>query len=676
MANTTVPARCAALIGSYLSGKTTLLEALLHASGTTSRRGSVRDGNSVGDHAPEARARQMSTEPNVANASFLGDPWTILDCPGSVELLYEAQAAVLASDVAVVVVEPEVERALTISALLRFLDRHKIPHMIFINKMDNANARVRDLLAALQSVSQRPLVLRQVPLRGSDAEIIGYVDLVSERAYRYRPGQASDLIPLPDNFWDQERATRAGLIEKLADFDDALLEQLLEEVEPPKDEIYRHLTRTLKGAQVVPVFLGSGLADYGIRRLWKALRHEAPFPQETAERLGIPAEGEPLAHVFKTYHLPHTGKLSLARVWRGTISEGMVLNGSRVAGILRLVGAQQEKVASAQAGEVVGLTRMEEIASGTVLTPSGKAEPLPLPERPQPVFGLAITSERRQDDVKLTGAIGKLIEEDPTLELEQNADTQEMVLWGQGDIHLQIAIDRLRNRHNLAVNGRRAAVPYKETIRRGGQQHSRFKRQSGGHGQFADVTIEIKPLPRGSGFSFTDSVVGGAIPRNYIPAVEEGVVEALRRGPIGFPVIDVTVNLITGQFHTVDSSDQAFHTAGRQAIQEVLPKCDPILLEPIDAVEISVPNAFTARVQRLVSGRRGQILGYDAKPDWPGWDVVNAHLPQSELHDLIVELRSLTMGVGSFAHRFDHMQELTGRPAEKVLASRTADAAQ
>jgi elongation factor G len=676
MANTTAAPRCAALIGPYLSGKTTLLEALLHASGSTSRRGSVRDGNSVGDHSPEARARQMSTELNVANATFLDDPWTILDCPGSVELLYEAQAALLASDVAVVVVEPEVERALTISALLRFLDRHKIPHMIFINKMDNANARVRDLLAALQSVSQRPLVLRQVPLRGPDSEITGYVDLVSERAYRYRPGQPSDLIPLPDDFWDQERVTRSGLIEKLADFDDALLEQLLEEVEPPKEEIYRHLTRTLKGAQVVPVFLGSGLADWGIRRLWKALRHEAPAPQETAERLGIAAAGEPLAQVFKTYHLPHTGKLSLTRVWRGAISEGMVLNGSRVAGILRLVGAQQEKVPSARAGEVVGLTRMEEIATGAVLTPSGKVGPLPLPERPQPVFGLAIAAERRQDDVKLTGAIGKLIEEDPTLELEQNADTQEMVLWGQGDIHLQIAIDRLRNRHNLAVNGRRSAVPYKETIRRGGQQHSRFRRQSGGHGQFADVTVEIKPLPRGSGFSFTDSVVGGAIPRNYIPAVEEGVVEALRRGPIGFPVIDVTVNLITGQFHTVDSSDQAFHTAGRQAIQEVLPKCDPILLEPIDAVEISVPNAFTARVQRLVSGRRGQILGYDAKPDWPGWDVVNAHLPQSELHDLIVELRSLTMGVGSFAHRFDHMQELQGRPAEKVLASRTADAAQ
>ena len=676
MANGTAAPRCAALIGPYLSGKTTLLEALLYASGGTSRRGSVRDGNSVGDHAPEARARQMSTELNVANASFLGDPWTILDCPGSVELLYEAQGALLASDVAVVVVEPEAERALTISPLLRFLDRHKIPHMIFINKMDTANARVRDVLAALQSVSERALVLRQVPLRGPDSEITGYVDLVSERAYRYRPGQPSDLIKLPDNFWDEERSTRSNLIEKLADFDDALLEQLLEDVEPPKEEIYRHLTRTLSEVQVVPVFLGSALADWGVRHLWKALRHETPSPQATAQRLGIAAEGEPLAQVIKTYHLPHTGKLSLVRVWRGAISEGMVLNGTRVAGLLRLTGAQQEKVPSAQTGEIVGLTRMEDVQTGAMLTPSGKAEPLPRPERPQPVFGLAITSERRQDDVKLTGAIGRLIEEDPTLELEQNADTQEMVLWGQGDIHLQIALDRLRNRHNLAVSGKPAATPYKESIRHGTQQHSRFKRQSGGHGQFADVTVEVKSLPRGSGFTFTDNVVGGAIPRNYIPAVEEGVVEALRRGPLGFPVIDVAVNLLTGQFHSVDSSDQAFKTAGRQAIQEALPKCEPLLLEPIDLVEISVPNAFTARVQRLISGRRGQILGYDAKPDWPGWDVVSAHMPQSELHDLIVELRSLTLGVGSFAHRFDHMQEMTGRPAEKVLAMRTADAAQ
>jgi elongation factor G len=667
--------RCAVLVGPYLSGKTTLLEAMLYSSGTTSRRGSVRDGSAVGDHVAEARARQMSTEINVANATYLGDKWTILDCPGSVELAYEAQNAMLAADVAVVVCEPEVERAVTVSALLRFLSRNNVPHMIFINKLDTASARVRDVMAALQSYSERPLVLRHVPLRDGE-NISGYVDLVSERAYRYKPGQASDLIQLPAGFWDAEADTRTNLVEKLADFDDELLEKLLEDVQPSKDEIYDHLKKEVGAAQIVPVLVGAGLQDHGVRRLWKALRHDTPGSEVAAARLGIAPSGEPLAQVIKTYHLPHTGKLSLSRIWRGQIAEGNNLNGVRVAGVVRITGAQQEKTPSAGVGEVVGFTRMDEITTGTVLTPSGKADPLPQPDKPQPVFGLAIHAEKRGDDVKLSGAIAKLIDEDPALELEQNQDTREMVLWGQGDVHIQIAIDRLRNRQNLAVVGHPSQVPYRETIRKGTEQHSRFKRQSGGHGQFADITIQVKAEPRGAGFTFKDSVVGGAIPRNFIPAVEEGVTEALKAGPLGFPVVDMSVNLITGQFHAVDSSDMAFKTCGRQAIQEALAKCDPFLLEPIDAVEISVPNAFTARVQRLVSGRRGQILGFDGKEDWPNWDVVRAYLPQSELHDLIVELRSLTLGVGSFAHKFDHMQELTGKPAEKVIASRAAEAAQ
>src|ERR1700675_2655275 len=338
--------RCVALVGPYLSGKTTLLEALLYASGTTSRRGRVRDGSSVGDHAAEARARSMSTEINVANATYLGDPWTILDCPGSVELLYEAQQAMLVSDVVVVVCEPEVERAITVSALLRFLSRNNIPHMLYINKLDAANARVRDVLAALQSVSDRPLVLRQVPLRGAEGEITGYVDLVSERAYRYRPGQASDLVPLPEDFWDREGDTRNSLVEKLADFNDALLEQLLEDVQPSKEEIYQHLTKDFQRNLIVPVFVGAAGQDYGVRRLWKALRHETPSPIETAARIGVAEAGEPLAQVFKTYHLPHTGKLSLSRIWRGTVAEGVVLNGQRVAGVLRIIGGQHEKALS------------------------------------------------------------------------------------------------------------------------------------------------------------------------------------------------------------------------------------------------------------------------------------------------------------------------------------------
>jgi len=663
--------RVAALVGPYLSGKTTLLEALLHASGTTNRRGTIKEGNTVGDHSPEARARSMSTEINVASAKFLDDPWTILDCPGSVELSFEAQCALLAADVAVVVCEPVIDKALTLAPLLKFLDDRNIPHMLFINRLDTAEARISEVLAALQAVSARALVLRQIQIPGKEGATDGYVDLVSERAYKYKPGQASDLIKIPDGVLPDQQAGRSGLVEKLADFDDKLLEQLLEDTQPSKEEIYKHLTQDLHRDLIVPVFLGAAAADHGVRRLWKALRHETPGAAETASRLGVTPGADTVAQVIKTYHAPHTGKLSLVRVWRGQIKDGDTLNGVRVGGVLRLTGANSEKLPGAGVGDLVALARMEGITTGTVLA-SGKAPKLPWPELPKPVYGLAIGAEKRADDVKLTPAIAKLIEEDPTLSLEHNADMQEMVLWGQGDIHLQIALDRLKHKYNIVATGKKPQIPYKETIKRGTKQHSRFKRQSGGHGQFADIEIEVRPLPRGSGHSFIDSVVGGAIPRNFIPSVEEGVMDYLKHGPLGYPVVDVSVNLITGQFHAVDSSDMAFKTAARQGMTEAMPKCEPVLLEPIHLVEISVPNAFTARVQRLISGRRGQILGYDGKPGWDGWDVVSAHLPRAELHDLIVELRSLTLGVGTYADKFDHLQELTGRLAEKVIQDRTA----
>lgn len=668
--------RVAALVGPYLSGKTTLLESLLFAADAIHRRGTQKDQTTVGDSAPEARARQMSTEINPAHATYLGDRWFFLDCPGSVELATEAQLAMLAADVAVIVCEAVPDRVLALSPLLKFLDDRQIPHMIFVNKVDQTSARVSEVLAALQSVSARPLVLRQVPLRGTEGEITGYVDLVSERAYRYQPGKASDLVKLPDGMATTQQESRASLVEKLADFDDKLLEQLLEDVQPSKGEIYAQLTQNLRRDLIVPVFLGSALHDHGVRRLWKALRHETPAAATTAERVGVgPGDGA-VAQVIKTYNPPHAGKLSLVRVWRGSVSEGMSLNGVRVGGVLRLRGAASEKLPNgAGAGEIAALARLEGVATGAVLA-AGPEPKLPTITPPNPVFGLAITAEKRSDDVKLTGAIQKLIEEDPTLRLEQNAALQELVLWGQGDIHLQIALDRLRYKYNLVVQARRPQIPYHETIRQGTALHSRFKRQTGGHGQFADIQIEVKPLPRGGRFAFVDAVVGGAIPRNYIPAVEDGVKEYLRHGPFGCPVVDLSVKLVTGQFHAVDSSDQAFKTVARQAMSEALPKCDPVLLEPIHRVEIVVPNAFTSRVQRIVSGRRGHILGYDAKPEWAGWDVVTTDMPLAEMHDLIIELRSATLGTGTFTDRFDRLQELTGKLAERVLAARTGEAAQ
>ena len=673
--------RCAALVGPYLSGKTTLLESLLFVTGAISRKGTVKEGNTVGDSAPEARARKMSAEISAAATEFLGESWTFLDCPGSVELAREAQQALMVADAAVVVCEPEPSKALILAPLLKFLDDRKIPHLLFINKMDIAPHRVSELLAALQAVSARPLVLRQVPIRTPDKngvdQVTGYVDLVSERAYQYKPGQPSDLVKMPETILEREQTARRSMLESLADFDDALLEQLLEDAVPSKDSIYQQLTKDLAADLIVPVFMGAADRDHGVRRLLKALRHEVPDVRETAKRLGIAADGtDTVAQAFKTYHQAHTGKLSLARVWAGKLQDGMMLSGHRVGSVARMKGHELAKLAGAGEGDVVALGRMDEVATGALLSASGKAKTAtPWPAKPAPLFSLAIETENRADEVKLTAALHKLVEEDEALSVEQNPDTHEMVLWGQGEIHLQIAIDRLRLKYNLPVKSHRPQVNYKETIRKGTKHHARFKRQSGGHGQFADIHIGIAPLPRGQGFKFHDEIVGGAVPRQYIPSVEDGVREYLGRGPLGFPVVDLAVTLSDGQFHSVDSSDMAFKTAARMAMTEAMPNCEPVLLEPIHAVTVTVPTDFTSRVHGLISGRRGQILGFDAKEGWPGWDEVSAQLPQSELHDLIIELRSLTLGVGTFAWKFDHLQELVGRIADKVVEHRLQPAA-
>ncbi|AWJ83654.1 elongation factor G [Azospirillum sp. TSH58] len=664
-------ARCAALVGPYLSGKTSLLESLLSAAGATTRKGSVRDGNAVGDSSPEAKARQMSVEVNVASFEFLGERWSVLDCPGSVELACETQNALMVADVAVIVAEAAPEKAVLLAPLFKFLDDNRIPHLLFINKVDSlGDLRVRDVVQAYQAVSARKLVLREVPIR-EGGKITGFVDLVSERAWHFNPHKPSNLVQIPDSLKDREHEARQEMLEAVADYDDALLEKLLEDVAPDTQEVYDRLARELADDLIVPVFFGSAENDNGIRRLLKALRHEGPDVATSAERAGIPADATVAAQVFKTLNGSHAGKISLARVWRGTVNDGMTLGGERVSGVFRMMGHTQEKLSQAAVGEVVALGRLDKAATGDLLTDKGNAgRSAPWPELPPPVFGLALHAQNRNDEVKLTAAIQKLVEEDPSLRLEQSTDTGELVLWGQGDIHLQIAMDRLRNKFNVTVRGVPPQVPYRESIRKGTAHHARYKRQTGGHGQFADIHVEVKPLPRGTGFQFEDGIVGGVVPRQFIPAVETGVRDYAVRGPLGFPVVDFAVKLTGGQFHAVDSSEMAFKTVARQAMSEALPACEPVLLEPILTVSIAVPSDFTSKVQRLVSGRRGQILGYDARPGWQGWDEVKAYLPQAEMHDLIVELRSLSLGVGTFTWSFERLQELTGKAADKAVEIR------
>src|SRR5271154_2060900 len=669
--------RCVALVGPFQSGKTTLLEAILARTGAIPRQGTVDAGNTVGDASKEARHPRISLELSVATVNFMGDAYSFLDCPGSVEFVHDMRAVLPAIDVAVVVCELDEKKIPQLQLILRELEEQKIPRILFVNKIDKATAGVHDVLKLLQPASRTKLIMRQIPTFSGDI-ISGFVDLALERAFVYKEHAPSEVVPLEGDIADREKTARFSMLETLADHDDELMEQLLEDIQPPRDKVFDDLTRELRDGLVCPVLMGTATRANGVLRLLKALRHESPGIAETAKRLGVKAGSDAVAYVLKTQNTTHGGKMSIARVISGQAGDGTTLQSGddeagRVAGVFKLVGQTTEKRGPAAVGETVAFAKLDKAKTGDTLSAGkqahaalAKVEPYP------PVLAIAISAKERKDDVKLGQALNKLAEEDPSITIEHNAETHEEVLWGQGEMHLRVATERLSDRFGVPMERGQPTVGYRETIRKGIVQRGRHKKQSGGHGQYGDVVLDIRPLPRGSGLVFEEKITGGVVPRNYIPSVEEGVIDALRHGPLGFPVVDLAVALVDGSYHTVDSSDMAFRAAGRIGVFEGLPQCQPVLLEPIDLVEIVCPNEATAKINALMSGRRGQILGFDTREGWDGWDVVRAKMPEVEIGDLIVEIRSATAGSGTFTFKFDHMAELTGRTADQIIAARRA----
>lgn len=671
-------ARCVALIGPFASGKTTLLEAILARTGSISRAGSIAAKSTLGDASPEAREHAMSVSLNVADVSFLDETFTFIDCPGSVEFSHEGALALPACDAAVVICEPDPKRVPALQMILKQLEDIGLPHLLFLNKIDSFATPVRDIIPSLQPASARPLVLRQIPI-WENGVATGFVDLASERAYVYRDHTESEIVELPSAIEAREKEARFQMLEKLADYDDELMEQLLADISPPKDRVFDDLTKELHGGLICPVLLGSAAHGNGIMRLMKALRHECPTVDETARRLKL-ENAKSAAYVFKSVHTKAGGKMSYTRILAGEMPDGAIVVGrdgkeQRVAGIFSIRGEETTKRGPAIAGDTVALGRLDAIQSGeTITTAKGGIVQIAAPPAPPPVLAVGLRIKDRKDEVKLSAAVAKLIEEDPSLTIEHNADLRQILLHGQGEMHLRVAIERLARKFGIDVTRERRRIGYKETIRSGTEVRGRHKKQSGGHGQFGDVKITIRPLPRGSGIQFDETITGGAIPKNYIPSVEIGVRDYLAEGPLGFPVVDVGVTLTDGSFHTVDSSDMAFRQAGRLALSEGMPKCNPMLLEPVMAVSIAVPSEANARINSIISQRRGQILGFDARSGWPGWDIISAHIPEAEMDNLIVDLRSATAGVGSFKSAFDHLSEVSGRLKDEVLAANRAAA--
>ncbi len=538
--------RTVALVGPYGSGKTTLLESILFACGAIQRKGAVAQKNTVGDASAEARERQMSVEVNVASAKYLDQSFTFLDCPGSIEFLQDTLNVLPGIDAAVVVCEPEPAKMQMLKPYLKRLTDLQIPHFLFVNKIDKADGSLRELLEAMREVSDTPLLVRQIPIVEGGA-VKGFVDLALERAWVFKPGAAAELVDISDK--DAEKAERFAMLEKLADYDEHLMEELLSDVEPPRDEIFADLSRELAEGLVVPALLGSAETGNGVERLLKALRHEVPEVKAAAARIKLEAGADTVVQVLKTFHSSHGGKLSVARVMAGTLKDGAVLHGAgggdaRVGGISSLKGETQAKLAEAQAGDTVALGRLEGVVTGDILSTSKKVPAKPKIEHLTPVYRLAIAAADRKDEVKLTAAIAKLREEDPLAAFRPERRAAGDGAGGPGrdpsEGRRREALEQIR----LKLLTHRPRVPYKETIKKAVTQHGRHKRQSGGHGQFGDVIIDIKPLPRGSTFVFLDQIKGGVVPRQWIPSVEKGVVEYMKEGPLGFPVVDVSVALI------------------------------------------------------------------------------------------------------------------------------------
>ncbi len=662
-----------AFVGPHHAGKTTLVEAILAHTGAIGRRGSIADGTTVTDHEPEDTAHLQSTTVGFAHASDDGIDITIVDAPGFVDFFEETKQALAGVDAAVVVVEADPGRIVQTQAIVDHLESTHMPHIFVVNKLDRPGADFAGTLAALQNAYGRHVVAEQLPL-GSAENFSGYVDLAKMSAYRFATDGGSEKEEaIPAEAADQAQQLHVQLLEAIADFDDHLMEELLEGVEPPLEEIERDLCTECSHDQVVPVLVAAGGSGAGVAALVRAVEKwfpspaDAPLPDAEGRPIAPDPSGPVIARIIKTAIHPQSGKLSIARVLSGTIKSDATLSNIskrdekvRLGGLYRLQGKRQEAIPEAGPGTIVALARLDSVATGDTLTSNGHKVLLPRAPVAEPVFAVAIKPKERIDEAKISQMLARIVDEDPALRLDRADVTHELLLLGRGEQHVAIAVERLARKYKVEVETAAPTIPYQETITGGTEIHSRYKHQTGGHGQFGDVWLRFEPRERGAGVTFDEKIVGGVVPRQFIPAVEKGVREALLHGASGYPVTDLHVTLFDGQYHDVDSSEQSFKTAAGMGVREALPKCNPVVLEPIAHVTVTVPAHYTSIVIQQLTGKRGQILGMNPADNRPGLDVIEAYVPAVELSRYITELRTATQGLGTYSWRHERYDPVPG----------------
>lgn len=623
------------VFGPSQSGKTTLIDGL---AGLEEQRPQTLDVPGVA---------------KVTQFGFMGDDWTAVDIAGGAENLSTAGPALAGSDAAVLCVGADPQAAVLAAPYFRLIEEAGIPCFLFVNRIDAAEGRISEVISALQAYCRHGIVLRQVPIR-EDGQIVGAVDLISERAWQYREGEPSRLMEIPEAVQGREQEARTELLEALADYDDALLEQLIEDQQPVTDDIYQTATTVLQHHDLVPALLGSAEHRNGMLRLMKSLRHETPGVEVGGERL---AQGDaPVAIGLLADHVKHLGKTVLIRAFGASVANGQMLAGKTVGSITGLdAKTPQPELKPGQ----VGLTMKSDHLSVAQAFTADEAAALPdWAQAHVPGYRRLIEPAHERDEARLSAALERLSEIDCGISIEQDPQSGHALLAAQGPQHFRRCLAKLSDGFGIDVTEQPVPPAYRETLRKPVTIHHRHRKQSGGAGQFADVVIEVKPLPRGGGEVFAETIKGGVVPRNYIPAVEHGVQEALIDGPHGYPVVDVAVTLTDGKYHSVDSSDFAFRTAGKNGMKEAMAESGTIVLEPIAQVLIHVPSVYAGGLVPTISGMKGQVLGFEGHPEAAGWDVFRAMLPMTALDELTNALASAARGTAWFTAEFDHYTEL------------------
>lgn len=669
------------------AGKTQLAEALLFTAGSISRFGKVDDGSSTCDFDPEEIARKISISTAIASCDWRGHKINLLDTPGYFDFAGEVKAALRVADAAVIVCDAQSGLEVGTEMVWRYAAEHGLPRLIYINKMDRDNADFAKVLDQLEQAFGSAVTALQLPL-GSAAQFTGVVNLLDGHAYTFREGKG-ERGPVPDAVGQEAAERREQLLEKVAETDYELLEHYLEEGTLDEADLLRGLRQGVISGDIVPVLCGAGLSLTGVEPLLDAMVDLLPSPadrpaitgqrpgsQETVTVAADPA-GPFTAFIFKTVADQYVGKINLFRVCSGAVQADSSIHnvthnaGERLGSLFTLQGREQKPVTQAVAGDIVGAAKLQHSTTGDSLAASPQAGViLPSIEFPKPVFSVAVEPRSKADEDKIGASLARLAEEDPTFRVERNSQTRQTLLYGMGELHLEIITGRLKRKFGVEVDLTRPRVPYLETITRTAQGEYRHRKQSGGRGQYGHVFLRLEPLPRGENFAFDEEIFGGAVPRQYIPAVEKGVREAMDDGVLaGYPVTDVKVVLYDGSHHSVDSSEMAFKIAAAQAFRKGFAEAGPVLLEPVVKVEVYGPEEYMGDIMGDLNKRRGRILGMESLG---GTQVVRAHVPLAEMFTYAPDLRSMTQGRGTYIMEHSHYEEVPEPIARQVIAEQSS----